>query len=104
MAKLAIFVTANAQPGKREELRKLFEKHIKPHVESNKAQELCFYCYDTQNENTMCMFELFNDPAVVKADMESEWFAAYQKDASAVLAGPPQVIIASPVWVKSESA
>lgn len=103
MAKLAVFVIAKAQPGKRDELRRLWEEHIKPHTESNKAQEFCFYCYSTEDENTICMFELFSDPSVVKADMESEWFAAYMEKVRSLLAGPSEIVLATPVWAKGAS-
>jgi quinol monooxygenase YgiN len=103
MAKIALFITAKAQPGKREELRKLFEKHIKPHAEANQLEESCVYCYANEDEDTICMFEMFSEPSVVKEDMESEWFGAYQKEASSVLAGPPQVVMATPVWAKGTS-
>lgn len=103
MAKIALFITARAQPGKREELRKLFEKHIKPHAETNQLQESCIYCYANEDEDTICLFEMFADASQVKADMEADWFANYQKEASSILAGPPQVVMATPVWAKGTS-
>jgi len=100
MNKLALFVTAKARPGQRDELRRLWEEHIKPHNESNQAQEYCCYSFAAEDENTICMFELFSDPAVVKASMESDWFTAYMAKASPLMAAPPEVITAVPVWIK----
>ena len=103
MDKLAVFVIAKAQPGKRDELRRLWEENIKPHTESNESQELCFYCYSNDDDDTICMFELFTDPAVVKADMGSDWFAAYMEKVRPLMAEPPRIVAAAPIWAKGAS-
>jgi quinol monooxygenase YgiN len=100
MAKLALFITAKAKPGKRDELRRLWEEHIKPHSESNQAQEYGCYAFATEDENTICLFELFSDPSVVKTDMESDWFAAYMEKVRPLMAEPSQIVTAVPLWIK----
>ena len=56
MSKTALFVKATTRPGKRDELRRLWEKYLKPHIETNIEGEFCLYCYGANDENTICMF------------------------------------------------
>ena len=49
------------------------------------------------------MFELFTNPSVVKADMESDWFAAYMEKVRPLMAEPSTVVLATPIWVRGAS-
>ena len=100
MPKLALFVKMKAQPGKREEVKQLWEEHVKPHSEGEKALDISCYCYALEDEDTICLFELISDPSALKATMQSGWFAAYQEQLKPLLAGPPEIITASAIWAK----
>ena len=103
MDKTAVFVIGKAKAGKRDELRRLYMEHIKPHVEAEKKQEMAFYCYSDDDEDTICLFELFSNPTVVRDNMASEWFAAYEEKVRPLIAEPPTVVRATPVWMKGNS-
>lgn len=103
MAKVAVFAIVKAKPGKRDEIRRLYEKHIKPRVESNARQEQCFYCYGNDDEDTICVFELFSDPEIVKENLNSDWLPAYMEKELPLVAGPAQIVMATPMWVKGAS-
>jgi quinol monooxygenase YgiN len=100
MSKLMMFAKVKTQPGKREEVKELWEKHVKPHQESEKALDICCYCYAMEDEDTVCLFELMSDPSAFRDSMQSEWFAAYQEALRPLLAGPPEIITATPIWAK----
>ena len=100
MDKVAIFAVVKAKPGKRDELRRLYEEHIKPHAESNASQQMCFYCYGNDDEDRICIFELFSDMEAVKTNMDSDWLPAYMEKELPFLAEPPQIMMTTPVWIK----
>lgn len=100
MKKLALFVKVTAKPGKREQVWRLWKKHVKPHVEEADGIEINCYCYDANNEDIICFFELFSDPADFKGANESKWYAEYQQLVKPLLAAPSEVIFANPVWAK----
>ena len=100
MKKFALFVKVKAKPGKREQVWRLWEKHVKPHVEESDGIEINCYCYDADHENIICFFELFSDPADFKAANQSKWYAEYQQLVKPLLAAPSEVISANPVWAK----
>jgi hypothetical protein len=59
MDKTAVFVIGKAKSGRRDELRKLYMEHIRPRAEAEKKQEMAVYCYSDDDQDTMCLFELF---------------------------------------------
>lgn len=99
MAKTALFVKLNIKPGKREEVKRLWEKYVKPHSVADKNQERGYYCYG-QDENTICLFELFSEGYNTAATMEKDWFKAYSNAVGPLLASPSEVVFGYPVWVK----
>lgn len=103
MDKTAVFVIGKAKSGKRDELRRLYMEHIRPRAEAEKKQEMAVYCYSDDDEDTICLFELFSDPAVAKEDMESEWFEAYMEKVRPLMVEPATVKLATPVWAKGVS-
>ena len=103
MDKTAVFVIGKAKSGERDELRRLYMEHIKPHVEAEKKQEMAIYCYSDDDEDTICLFELFSDSAVAKEDMESEWFEVYMEKVRPLMAEPSIVKLANAVWAKGFS-
>jgi quinol monooxygenase YgiN len=100
MAKMALFVKVNAQPGKRDEVKKMWEKYVKPHSETQASLEICCYCYANENPDTICLFELISDPSDSEAVMKSDWFASYQESLKPLIKGPPEIITATPIWIK----
>lgn len=46
MNKAAIFIRHKTLPGKREEVRKVWERYMQPLIAQNKGHEAYFYCYD----------------------------------------------------------
>jgi quinol monooxygenase YgiN len=98
--KVAVIVKTKTQPGKRDEVRRLWDVHLRPRVEANAAQEVYFFCEDEHDADTFYLFEIYSDPDAMSANAESEWFAEYLQAVSPLLAGSGEVGIATPVWAK----
>lgn len=104
MEQLALFIKTKAKPGKRDEVRSLWEVHLKPRAESNDAQEVYFYCYDDNDTDTLYIFEYYTDREVFEANAQEGWFAEYMKEVGPLLAEPPEVGITTPIWIKRVTA
>ncbi|MBA3241971.1 MAG: hypothetical protein H0T60_12155 [Acidobacteria bacterium] len=63
MTKTALFIRHRAKPGRREDIRRVWEKHVKVRVEANPAHEAYFFCYDDGDPNVIRVFQLYTDPA-----------------------------------------
>lgn len=100
MAKVALVIKSKSQPGKREEVRQLYEKHLAPRAQANAAQELVLWCADTMDADTFYLFEVYTDQAATQANAQAAWFWDYMREVQPLLAGQPEVAITSPVWAK----
>ena len=97
---LALFVKLRTKPGKRDEVKRLWEEHVKPHSESEGAVNVSCYCYATEDEDAIWLFELLSSPSALKETMQSEWLATYQNAIRPLLMAPPEITTATPVWIK----
>lgn len=98
MSKLAMVIRSTAQPGKRDELFELYQRHLAPRAEANDAQEVVVWCADQQDPDVFVLFELYRDAEALGANAGADWFAAYMQEAMPLLAGEPQVTMAAPRW------
>ena len=100
MGELAIFVESKAKPGKRNEIRELYEKLMAPRAIDNDAQEVVLWCADQHDPDGFFLFEIYSNAAAMGANAQADWFAEYMAQAGPLLAGEPAVTMGSPVWVK----
>ena len=100
MTKVALFIKTKTKPGKRDEVRELWEKFLKGRAEINDAQELYFFCNDNNDADTFLLFEVYSDPVALAKNATTEWFAAYMEAVGPLLDGMPEVHMTTPVWAK----
>lgn len=93
-------VRGRAQPGKREEVRQLFETHLAPHATANSSQPIVVWCADNGDPDTFYLWEVYSDPAAMEANGRAPWFGQYVAAVGPLLSGQPDVITATPMWVK----
>ena len=91
-------IRSTAQPGKRDELFALYREHLAPRAQANDAQEVVVWCADQQDPDVFVLFELYRDAEALGANAGADWFAAYMQAAMPLLAGEPQVTMATPMW------
>jgi quinol monooxygenase YgiN len=100
MSKTALFITHRALPGKRDEVRRTWEQHLQPRIAANAAHEAYFYCYDENDPDTICVFQQYADRASSQTFLAASWYAAYVSEVTPLLAGEPEIRVATPVWAK----
>lgn len=103
MSRIALFIRHQAQPGRREEVQRIWEKHVKPRVISNPAHEAYYFCHDQADPNVVCVFQLYSSEDAMKDFLSGPWYPAYLEEISEVVTGPPTVSPASLVWEKPAS-
>lgn len=100
MAKLALIIKTTCQPGKRDEVRALWDAQLRPRLEANDGQEVYFFCNDDQNENVFYLFELYNNRELFQEQSQAPWFWEYMGQVGPLLDGQPEVAMTTPVWAK----
>lgn len=100
MAELAIFLTVKTKPGKREQLKALWEQQLKQRAAQNEMQSHYVYAFDSQDENVIRITEVYETMAAFQANSQADWFSAYMQEAMPLLDGEPEFHMATPQWVK----
>ena len=100
MSKSATLVRHNAQPGKRDEVRRVWEKYARDYVAGSDGQLTYYYCYDDNDPDAIVVFALAADQTSGQDFVKQPWFADYQRETAALVAGPSEVRTATPQWVK----
>lgn len=100
MSKVALFIKHKSLPGKRDEVRAVWERYMQPKIAQNKAHEAYFYCYDDNDSDSICVYQLYSDSESSQAFLKTPSYADYLKEVESLLAGPPEITEATPVWIK----
>lgn len=101
MDKLAVVVEVRAKEGTRDEVRALWDKHLRPQLERpDSAQELYLICDDAGDPNKLLLIELYDDPSRMRANAEAPWFHAYMQEVAPLLDDQPRVSMGHPYWAK----
>ena len=104
MSKSATLVRHKAKPGKRDEVRRVWEKYARDYVAGSSGALSVYYCYDDNDPDTIIVFQLAADQASGQDFVKQPWFADYQRETAALLAGPSEVRTATPRYVKGAAA
>jgi len=73
---------------------------MQPLITSNAAHEAYFYCFDDNDPDGIIAFQQYPDRASSQAFLKHDGYAAYLRDVEPLLAGPPEVLSVTPMWIK----
>ncbi len=100
MSSFALIIKHKTQPGKRDEVRQVWEKHMAPAISANPGHTAYFYCFDDTDPDVIYAFQQYASVEASQAFLETESYAAYLQQVESLLSGPPQVISLTPMWSK----
>lgn len=101
MERVALFIKHKTLPGKRAEVRGVCERHMQPAIAGNPGHEAYFYCFDDDDPDSICAFQVYADAEASQVFLGTEGYAAYLKEVEPLLAGPPEVTSLTPVWTNA---
>jgi quinol monooxygenase YgiN len=96
----ALIVKHQTLPGKRDEVRAVWEKHMAPAIADNPGHTAYFYCFDNSDPDSISAFQEYANAEASEEFLQTASYAAYLRDVEPLLAGPPQVTALTPVWIK----
>ena len=97
----ALIVKHKTQPGKRDQVRAVWEKHMAPAISANPGHTAYFYCFDNADPDSICAFQQYTSVEASQAFLKTASYLAYLQEVEPLLSGPPQVTALTPVWSKS---
>jgi quinol monooxygenase YgiN len=60
MASFALFIKHKTQPGRRDEVRKVWERHMAPAIAANPGHVAYFYCFDNGDPDSIYAFQQYS--------------------------------------------
>lgn len=100
MHDVALFLTIRTQPGQRDALIALWDKHLKDRAADNPAQVRYVIARDMADDTILRITEVYDTMAAFEENAQAPWFGAYMAEAAPLLAGEPEFHMAAPHWVK----
>jgi quinol monooxygenase YgiN len=101
MSKLALYIRNKAKPGMRDDVRRVWEKHVRANIAGTNSVLSYYYCHDEKDPDTVIVFVLVSDKTSrLKEILEQPWYADYKRETGAMLAESPEVRTATAEWVK----
>jgi quinol monooxygenase YgiN len=97
---VAAVITIRTLPGKRGELRALWEQHLAPRVLDSETQQLYVVVEDSGDHDVLHLLEVYSDGTQMARSGAQPWFAEYMAAAAPLLDGTPVMTSGLPVWVK----
>jgi quinol monooxygenase YgiN len=104
VSEVALLVKGRAQPGRRDEVRRLFEQHLAPRAQQNDVQEIVVWCADERDPDAFYLFEVYRDRSSAEANAQEPWFGEYVAAVDPFLVGQPEMIMATPQWRKPQAS
>ena len=59
MTPFALIIKHRTQPGKRDDVRKVWEKHMAPAISANPGHTAYFYCFDNNEPDSIYAFQQY---------------------------------------------
>lgn len=99
-SEVALFLTIKTQPGQRDALVSLWDKHLKTRAAKNADHVSYVFALDMNDPDTVRITEVYATQTAFQANSQAPWFGAYMAEVGPLLAGEPDFAMASPHWVK----
>ena len=97
----AVFIRHLTQPGKRDDVRVIWEKHMAPAVSHNPDHLRYYYCFDNQAPDVILAFQEYADATAAAAFLKTPEYLAYVQEVEPLLSGPPEVTVTTVIWNKN---
>lgn len=100
MTRTALFVRHRAKPGQRDAVRAVWERFVKPRAAENPAHEAYAYCYDEDDPDVVCAFQILSSPEALDEFLAGDWYPEYLAAVGEHTEEPPTITKTSAVWIK----
>ncbi|WP_336740962.1 putative quinol monooxygenase [Aureimonas altamirensis] len=95
----AIFLKHRARPGHRGDLEAVWQRHMRPAIESNPGHVAYTYSFGTEAD-LVAAFQIYRSKDDADAFLRSPAYVAYLQESRPLLLHDPEVTALEPRWIK----
>lgn len=100
MSTRALYIRHKALPGKRDDVKRIWEKYARPYIEGASAQSAYFYGFDESDPDAIVAYQTFEADAGTTDFTRQPWYEDYERETSALLAAPSEFRTVALQWIK----
>lgn len=104
MSMKALYIRHKAQPGKRDEVKRVWEKYAREYVEGASGQIAYVYGFDDTDPDAIVAYQLYTGDAATDDFVNQSWYKDYQRETAALLVGQSEFRTITPQWIKGDRA
>jgi quinol monooxygenase YgiN len=97
---VGVLIEHRVRPGCRDEVRAVWERLLRPAIESNDAHEGYWYMFDADDPDIIRAFQSYPDEESASAFLTTAEYASYVAGVEGLLIGPPRVVRTDVIWTK----
>ena len=101
MATTALFISHRSKPGRRDELKAVWLKHMAPAIQANPGHLAYVYSYDAKDENVVHAFQHYASESAAAEFLKNPDYLAYLEASRPLLEHEPEIEVLSPQWSKT---
>jgi quinol monooxygenase YgiN len=99
MTKHALFLQHRTKLGTRDDVQKVWQKHMQPAIAGNPDHEVYVYAFG-DDPDRICAFQVYSSVEAANAFLKSQAYREYEQEVTPLLEGPPTVEALTPQWIK----
>lgn len=104
MSTKALYIKHKAQPGRRDEVKRIWEKYARAYIEAANGHIAYVYGFDDSDPDAIVAYQLYSDEAGTDDFVKQPWYPDYERETAELLAGPSEFRSVTPQWVKGDAA
>lgn len=99
MTGYALTIAHRTKPGRREEVHRVWRRHMLPAIAANPGHRAYFYCFGPEPD-TIVAFQHYADAAAGRAFLQTPDYGRYLAEVTPLLEGKPTVTVLDVRWTK----
>jgi len=96
----ALFLTHRTKPGRRDDVERVWRRHMPDAIAANDGHELYRYCFAEDSPDVIVVYQQYVDADAAAAFLETPPYLAYLREVEPLLEGPPEAVRAVVRWQK----
>ncbi len=97
---VGVMIEHRVRPGRRDDVRAVWERLLRPAIEANVDHEGYAYMFDADDPDVIRAFQQYADAEAAAAFLATPTYAAYVAEVDGLLVGPPRVLRTEVIWTK----
>ena len=101
MSTTALFISHRVKPGKRNDLKAVWLRHMAPAIQANAGHLAYVYSYDIKDENVVHAFQHYASETAASEFLKNPSYLAYLEESRPLLEHEPEIKVLAPQWSKA---